>query len=113
MNNPKFNDYIDVIYPKSFWTTDARICQFWDYIHGLLNLVCLPGLVVTALYQTYFIIVTLLSCGISIICSMYCGVHVYDCQLFSALLLLSCGFSDISLHNVLHTPVGVCSATLL
>ena len=30
------------------------ICQFYDYVYGLMTLVCLPGLVFTALLWTYF-----------------------------------------------------------
>ena len=40
--------YIYIIY---YW-----ICQFYDYVHGLMTLACLPGLFAwTALSRTYFI----------------------------------------------------------
>ena len=33
----------------------SRFCQCYDYAYGLRSLVCLPGLVGTALSRTYFI----------------------------------------------------------
>ena len=86
------------------------ICQSKDYVYGLMTLVCLPGLVLTAFSWTYII---LPPSGQWIICKKqfhHQRAHTSGALNLNFRIYLQGGFNQVCM-NILHFLCGLCALT--